>query len=50
MPDLYAIRSGLKPDEKILLEGIRKVKDGDEIDFSYEAPKKVIGNLKVYSE
>jgi membrane fusion protein (multidrug efflux system) len=50
MPDLYAIRAGLKADDRILLEGIRKVKDGDDISFSYEAPKKVIANLKVYSE
>ena len=50
MPDLYAVRSGLKADEKILLEGIRKVKDGDDIAFNYEAPKKALANLKVYSE
>jgi membrane fusion protein (multidrug efflux system) len=50
MPDLYAVRSGLKADEKILLEGIRKVKEGDDIAFNYEAPKKVLANLKVYSE
>lgn len=50
MPDLYVLKSGVKPDEKILLEGLRKVKDGDKISFSYQEPKKVISNLKVYSE
>ncbi|MDQ1087614.1 MULTISPECIES: efflux RND transporter periplasmic adaptor subunit [unclassified Siphonobacter] len=50
MPDLYVVRDGLKADEKILLEGIRKVKDGDKITFDYEDPKAVIPKLKVYSE
>ncbi len=50
MPDLYIVRDGLKADEKILLEGIRKVKDGDKIAFDYEDPKAVIPKLKVYSE
>ncbi len=50
MPDLYAIKSGLAENEKILLEGIRKVKDGDKIEFEYENPKSVISHLKVYVE
>jgi len=50
IPDLYVVKSGLKASEKILLEGIRKVKDGDKIRFSYEEPQKVVSNLKVYSE
>lgn len=50
MPDLYVVRSGVKADEQILLEGIRKVKDGDKIDFKYEDPQSVISHLKVYVE
>lgn len=50
MPDLYVIKSGIKPGEKILLEGIRKVRDGDKINYNYEDPAKVIANLKVYTE
>lgn len=50
MPDLYVIKKGIRSDEKILLEGIRKVKDGDKIKYKYEDPKKVIANLKVYVE
>ena len=50
MPDLYVLKGGLKPNEKILLEGLRKVKDGDKIRYSYEAPQQVLPNLKVYSE
>lgn len=50
MPDLYIIKSGLADNERIMLEGIRKVKDGDKIDFTYEDPKKVLPTLKVYVE
>ena len=50
MPDLYAITAGLSGNEKILLEGLRKVKDGDKISYNYEDPKTVIPHLKVYSE
>jgi membrane fusion protein (multidrug efflux system) len=51
MPDLYVIKaSSLNENERIMLEGIRKVKDGDKIEYTYEDPKKVIPNLKVYVE
>ncbi|MBC6698560.1 efflux RND transporter periplasmic adaptor subunit [Hymenobacter puniceus] len=50
MPDLYIISAGLKATDKIMLEGIRKVKEGDKIRFTYAEPKSVISHLKVYSE
>lgn len=50
MPDLYVIKGGLKDTDKILLEGIRKVKDGDEIKFRFEDPLEVIPRLDVYVE
>lgn len=50
MPDIYIIKEGLKENERILLEGIRKVKDGDKITFTYENPKTVLPKLRVYVE
>lgn len=50
LPDVYIIKNDLSVKDKILLEGIRKVKDGDKIQYKYEDPKKVIKNLKVYVE
>ncbi len=50
MPDLYVIKNGLSENERILLEGIRKVKDGDKITYEYEDPKIVLPKLKVYVE
>ena len=51
MPDLYIIKEGLTENERIVLEGIRKVKDGDKLEeFEYHDPKVVIAHLKVYVE
>ena len=50
MPDLYVIKSGLKPKDRILLEGIRKVADKEKIDYEYKEPNEVIRHLKVYAE
>ncbi len=48
--DIYAISNGLKETDKILLEGLRKVKDNDEITYDFQDPKEVISHLKVYAE
>jgi membrane fusion protein (multidrug efflux system) len=50
IPDLYIIKSGVNENERILLEGIRKVKDGDKITYTYEDPKTVLPKLRVYVE
>jgi membrane fusion protein (multidrug efflux system) len=50
MPDLYVIKSGVAATDRILLEGIRKVKDGDKIEYKYEDPKSVVSKLNVYVE
>lgn len=50
MPDIYVVKSGLKENERILLEGIRKVKDKDKITCEYEDPNNVFQHLKVYVE
>lgn len=51
MPDLYVLKGGIGPKDKIMLEGIRKVRDKEKIEkFTYEDPKKVLTQLKVYVE
>ena len=50
MPDLYVLKSGITATDRILLEGLRKVKDGDKVSYDYRAPQAVISHLKVYSE
>ncbi|MES2828247.1 MAG: efflux RND transporter periplasmic adaptor subunit [Bacteroidota bacterium] len=50
MPDLYVVGTGLSENDKILLEGVQKVKEDDKIEFDYLAPKKVISNLRLKAE
>ncbi len=50
MPDLYVIKEGLAPTDKVLVEGIRKVRDNDKIKFEYQDARTVMNHLKVYSE
>jgi membrane fusion protein (multidrug efflux system) len=47
LEDLFVVNGGLKPGENILLEGIRKVQDGDKIQFQTEDPKAVLNSLKL---
>lgn len=50
LPDLYVIKSGLSEDDKILLEGLRIVRENDKIEYDYKEPKKVIAGLKLHAE
>lgn len=50
MPDLYVIDNGVSENDKILLEGVQKVKDDDKIDFEYLKPEEVISHLRLKAE
>src|SRR5690606_5586298 len=42
LEDLYAIKEGLTGTERILLEGLRKVRDNDQITCAYHEPRAVM--------
>ncbi|MEO7312977.1 MAG: efflux RND transporter periplasmic adaptor subunit [Chitinophagaceae bacterium] len=50
MPDLYVIETGLKADDKILLEGVQKVKDDEKIKYEFQKPEDVIAHLRLKAE
>lgn len=50
MPDVYVVESGIAPDDRILLEGVQKVKDDDKISFEYQQPGDVIARLRLKAE
>ncbi|MCO8123467.1 efflux RND transporter periplasmic adaptor subunit [Stieleria sp. TO1_6] len=49
-PDIYVIESGLGVNDKIVLEGIRQVRDGDKVDYEFRDPEEVLSNLKYHAE
>jgi membrane fusion protein (multidrug efflux system) len=50
MADLYVIGSGISEKDRILLEGVQKVKDDDKINYEYQLPSKVISQLRLKAE
>jgi membrane fusion protein (multidrug efflux system) len=50
LDNLYVVTDGLSMDEKFLIEGLRKVKNGDKVEFEYKDPKEVYSHLDLHAE
>ncbi|QWF71886.1 efflux RND transporter periplasmic adaptor subunit [Methylomonas paludis] len=50
LPQLFIITDGLKDDDKILLEGLRKVHSGEEVKIDLKPSDKVRSELHLYTE
>lgn len=50
LDDLYVISSGLDINDKILLEGVQKVKEDDKVKVKFVAPKEVMKSLQLKAE
>jgi len=50
LPHLFIVKEGLKDDDRILLEGLRKVHSGEEIKIDLRPPEKVRSELELYTE
>ena len=50
LPHLFIVKAGLKDTDTVLLEGLRRVKNGQKIDLDFKAPEKVIPELELYAE
>lgn len=49
-PYIFVISSGLKDKDNILIEGLRRVKNGQKIDINFQAPDQVLSSLKLDAE
>jgi membrane fusion protein (multidrug efflux system) len=50
MEDIFVIGKGIEPNDKIVLEGIREVRDGEKVEYEFRKPDDVLGNLKNKAE
>ncbi len=50
LPYLFIVKDGLKVDDKILLEGLRLVKENQKIKYKLEKPESVVSHLELYAE
>lgn len=47
---LFVVEKGLSPNDKILLEGIRMVKNGEKVNYRFEEPRLALAGLHLYAE
>jgi membrane fusion protein (multidrug efflux system) len=50
LDDIFVIEKGLGVDDKIVLEGLRQVRDGDKVEYEDRASEQVAANLKYHAE
>jgi len=50
MDDIFVIKRGLGVDDRIVLEGIRQVRDGEKVEYEFSRPEVVIAGLKNRAE
>lgn len=50
LPHLFAVASGISSSDRIVLEGIRMVRNGESISPEFVSPDQVLSNLELYAE
>ena len=50
LDDIYLIKDGLRANDKIVLEGIRQIRDGDEVEYEFQSPEQALQHLKYHAE
>jgi membrane fusion protein (multidrug efflux system) len=50
MPHVFVVEDGLEEHDKILLEGLRLVREKDEIAYDFVQPSEAIADLELYAE
>ncbi|WP_420149165.1 efflux RND transporter periplasmic adaptor subunit [Spirosoma sp.] len=50
LPHIFVVKGGLNPSDKILLEGLRQVKENEKIAYTFVQPASVISHLDLYAE
>ena len=50
LEDIFVIKKGLDVNDKIVLEGVRQVKDGDKVEYEFRPPEEALANQKNHAE
>jgi membrane fusion protein (multidrug efflux system) len=50
LPHIYVVQNGLAKNDKILLEGLRLVRENDKIHYKFVEPASVMSTLDLYAE
>jgi membrane fusion protein (multidrug efflux system) len=50
LDDIFVIRSGLEVNDKIVLEGVRQVRDGEKVEYEFRTPEEALAKQKNHAE
>jgi membrane fusion protein (multidrug efflux system) len=50
LEDIYVIESGLDVKDKIVLEGVRHVRDGEKVEYEFQKPEEALTHQKYHAE
>ena len=50
LDDIFVIKKGLDVNDKIVLEGVRQVRDGEKVEYEFRKPEEVLANQKYHAE
>jgi membrane fusion protein (multidrug efflux system) len=50
LPHIFVVKSGLNAGDRILLEGLRRVHNGEQIDVNFQPAEKVMADLELHAE
>jgi membrane fusion protein, multidrug efflux system len=50
MDDIFVIKSGLGVGDRIVLEGVRQVRDGEKVEYEFRQPEQILAQLKNRAE
>jgi membrane fusion protein (multidrug efflux system) len=50
MDDIFVIEKGLDVNDKIVLEGVRQVRDGEKVEYEFRKPEVALANQKNHAE
>lgn len=50
LEDIFIIKSGLTVNDKIILEGVRQVQEGEKVEYEYRKPEEVLAHQKFHAE
>ena len=50
LEDVFLVAEGLDGDERIVLEGLRSVRDGATVEYEFESPESAFNHLKTHAE
>jgi membrane fusion protein (multidrug efflux system) len=50
LEDIFVVGKGLAVNDKIILEGVRQVRDDETVEYEFRAPEEVLGHLKYRAE